>query len=486
MSGRISAANIKKTLYYVRRNGIRAAYYAARERMEAGYYEDYVYNGPSAKELKRQREAVWENSPLISILVPAFHTPEPFLRALVDSVVQQSYTHWELLIADASGDDNVKRVVQEYPDERICYIRLSSNEGISENTNQALEKARGSYIGLLDHDDLLTPDALYEIVCRIEEGRQKGRRISLIYSDEDKCDQSGTCFYDPHFKEDFNLDLLLSNNYICHFMVLESGLLRKLRFRKSCEGAQDYDVALRAAGELMDRSCMPPVEADESKSEDKNEISEKNGKIEPEASIRHIQKVLYHWRCHTGSTAENPRSKEYAYEAGAGALQDFIRQRGWKAQVCPLKHVGFYGIEYEGSVLEIRKDIGAVGGRLLADRKITGGIYRSDGSILYEGIHEKYSGYMHRAALCQDADAVDIRCIQVREECHQLFLRITGFPYEKYPGEEIFDYRTLPIGTDYESLSLMLGNALRQAGYRVLWDPRICVQADRKAGQWKK
>ncbi|MDL2301267.1 glycosyltransferase [Lachnospiraceae bacterium OttesenSCG-928-D06] len=455
---KFNLANVKKTLYYLKRNGIAATFYAAKERMESndGSNEEnpYTYCPPTSEEMEKQRNFTHQMSPLISILVPAYHTPKVFLEQLIDSLLEQTYREWELILADASSDDQVKKIADTYKDKRICYLDIKGNEGISVNSNKALKAAKGSYIGLLDHDDFLAPDALFWVVQEINQGYQKGYELSLIYTDEDKSNQYGSVFYSPHNKEKFNLDLILSNNYICHFMVINSALLKKLEFRKEYDGAQDYDLVLRVVGELL--------------------TQQEEGKL-PRGQlsdyIRHIPKVLYHWRCHDGSTAENPASKEYAYKAGASAVQDFVNQRKYNAKVYPLKHLGFYGQKYKDHIFHSRKDIAAIGGKLIKDHKITGGIYREDGTILYEGLNENYSGYMNRAVLCQNADAVDIRCIQVREECFRIFEQVVGISYEQYPGEEIFDYRLIPEGTDYVKLSIRLCKTLREAGYHILWNP---------------
>lgn len=445
--GKINGANMKKALYYLRRNGILAAYHAARERLGSKDYADYMYKPPEAKVLEKQRNKRWEQGPLFSIIVPVYRTPEKYLRAMIESVIYQTYANWQLILLDASNDQGrLEGIVRSFQDARIHYYLKEENSGISDNTNFALRYATGDYTGLLDHDDMLTTDALYEMASRIEEDKKAGRELLLLYSDEDKCNMDGDRFYEPHKKEDFNLDLLLSNNYICHFMVMETELLKKLKLRRDYEGAQDYDLVLRAVARILPR----------------------------EDAIGHIPRVLYHWRCHMGSTAENPQSKEYAYLAGREALQDFADQQGWKAKAVSLKHVGFYSLQYEPDILSNRPDVGAIGGRILNKGKITGGIYKADGSISYYGLHKNFSGYMHRAALLQDADAVDIRLIHVREECRQLFAQITGVEYME--GKNCFDCRMLPPGTDYGKMSLELGKAFRQAGYRMVWDPAWSIE----------
>ena len=323
MANIFNLTNLKKTYYYLKRNGVMQTIGAALERVQAPYFADYNYRLPSKQELDTQRQVKWENPVVFSIVVPAYETKEEFLKVLMDSLLEQTYSHWELLIADASTSDKVKRECEKYSDERIKYFSLKNNAGISENTNQGIEKASGDYIGLLDHDDYLTPDALYEMAKAIKTGKERNQEYGFLYSDEDKCDEHGKKFYDPHFKTDFNLDLFLTNNYICHFCVMKKELMQNLKFRKEFDGAQDYDIFLRAVGELW------------------------NTNIKVEETIYHVPKVLYHWRCHNDSTAANPQSKRYAYDAGRRALQDFVNARGWEADVEELAHVGFYKVIYK-------------------------------------------------------------------------------------------------------------------------------------------
>ncbi|MGN1146134.1 MAG: glycosyltransferase [Acetatifactor sp.] len=442
---KINLANLKKTIYYLRRNGLKNTWYAARERLEEQKMPPYFFMPLEAQEAERQCRASEAFAVTFSIVVPTYHTKEEYLRDMIDSVVNQTYPKWELLLADASQDESVETVVKTYQDARIKYIHLDENAGISENTNQALPYVTGDYTGLLDHDDVLTQDALYEMAGAIEAGKKRGIELKLLYSDEDKCNGDRTEYYETHRKENFNLDLLLCNNYICHFMVLKSTLIKELGFRREYDGAQDYDLALRAVGRLLDE----------------------------ENQIAHIPKVLYHWRCHVESTAQNPQSKQYAYEAGKRAVQDFADRHGIAAGAVHMKHLGFYRLEYQEPILRARADLGAVGGRLLKQGRIISGRLSEDGSVFYEGLPAYYSGYMHRAVLQQDAEAVDIRLIEVREECRGLFEQIAGVPYTTLPGQEVFDASTLPEGTDYRAASIALCRSIRAAGYRILWEPEL-------------
>ncbi|MBE5863275.1 MAG: glycosyltransferase [Lachnospiraceae bacterium] len=538
--GKLTIANLKKTIYYLKRNGLRNTWNAARERLSAT--EPYVPTIFSEEELgeMRQEAAEWMQKveasggelPFFHILVPAYRTNPVFLKELVESVQAQVYPKWELLLLDASEDLSVQnellkicsetKIVSEKQDansdngeetEAEClagsvrYVRLSSNAGISENTNAGLLYVSSGYVGLLDHDDVLTPDALYEMVKVIYETakdwvEESGdhERIAadgalafakaplVLYSDEDKWDGAEQ-YYEPNRKEDFNLDLLLSNNYICHFLVMKTELFQKLKLRKEYDGAQDYDLVLRAAAWIMGHDGVP------------------------ELGICHIPKVLYHWRCHGGSTAENPQSKLYAYDAGRRALQDFADRQGWQAKAQDLKHVGFYRLTYGAKeigaeatcpTLENRLDLGAVGGKILANNMLVGGRMTEDGGIFYEGLKAEFSGYLHRGVLTQDAEAVDLRCICVAKEFWPLFEEVVGVPYAtrcmviqdgkavrkdeaplKQPQEggaiqesltiNIFDARTLPTDADIKNLSLSFCKALREQGKRILWDPELIL-----------
>lgn len=440
--GKLSKANIKKTIYYLKRNGIVNTWYAAKERMEKSEYEQYQYMEPTEEELDRQRVTNSGYSGKISIVVPTYHTNPKYLCEMIDSVLGQTYPNWELVLADATEDESVKMIVAGYSDDRIRYVRLQENAGIAQNTNCALGYASGEYIGLLDHDDVLTADALYEMTIRIGQGAK------FLYSDEDKCNEDRIKYFDVHFKENFNLNLLLSNNYICHFIVMEAKLMKELGFRPEYDGAQDYDLVLRATEKLMNQQEL----------------------------IVHIPKVLYHWRCHLGSTAENPQSKQYAYEAGLRALQDFADRQGWNAKAEPLKHLGYYRLNYKTDVFENRKTLGAVGGSVVIKGKIKGGRITEDGTILHQNLPVAYSGYMHRAALTQDAWALDIRCIRIRKECIPIFEKITDVSYREDNKSSLFDAKQLPKDTDFCELSLRLGAALHDAGYQMMYDPHIMVK----------
>ncbi len=254
------------------------------------------------EELEAQRTAVFPKKIKISILVPLYNTPECFLDEMISSVTSQTYSDWELCLADGSDDahasvgEYVKKLAESEP--RILYRKLTENLGISGNTNACIDMASGDYIALFDHDDVLHPAALYEIMCAICE-----QDADFVYTDE-------LTFESPnqkkiasvHFKPDFAPDNLRANNYICHFSVFRRTLLdRAGRFRKECDGSQDHDMILR----LTDAA----------------------------ERVVHIPKILYLWRSHPQSVAMDIDSKGYAIAAGRRAVRDSILRGGGDAVV---------------------------------------------------------------------------------------------------------------------------------------------------------
>lgn len=442
------AQNIKKTINYSRKNGYSEAFFAAWERVTEKYCADYEYRAPDEAALEAQRRDKSVSGIKFSILVPAFETQAVYMEALIDSCIAQTYDNWELVIADGSATDIVKEVVDKYTDARIRYVRLAENNGIAENTNKAVEYADGGYCVLLDHDDMLTADALYEMAHAVYE-----KNPIIAYSDEDKCDTSGKHFYDPHFKLDFNLDLILTNNYICHLMAVRTDVLKKLQVRKEYDGSQDYDIILRVVSTLMLRE------------------RENKGARPAEEAIVHVPKVLYHWRCHENSTADNPQSKMYAYEAGKKALTDFASRMGWKVHVRHNKHLGFYRIEYGESVLAHRPDLAAVGGFVARHGKVASGSYK--------GQRVLYAGYMNRMDLHQNTQFLDIRNLAVNKAYHGIYEEVTGHPYEStlYTGKKELPQWMHELGKTQEGnkrlmeLSRTLSRRLTEDGARLLLDP---------------
>lgn len=446
--------NIGKTINYIKRNGIIKAVGTVYERLTARYDADYFYEAPGAEELERQRNEKFESMPLISIVVPAYETREEFLSALIDSVTAQSYENWELILADASESGRVKAcverkqaVLEKKQAGKIKYHALYANEGISANSNRGIRHAEGEYIGLLDHDDLLTPDALYEMVKAVNTLAEQDVHARLLYSDEDKCDEGGQRFYEPNIKSNFNFDFLLSNNYICHFLLMEARLMKELKLRSSFDGAQDYDLILRAVGRIR------------------------------EEEIAHVGKVLYHWRCHDLSTAANPASKLYAYEAGKGALQDFLEEKEISGRAADTEHVGFYRIVYEPDIFAAREDVGMVGGSVIdRDHKITSGILLKNGLCPFAGLYSFFSGPANVAAVGRDAYALDARTVLLRKEDVPLFEEIMKVPYVENLGKRDRQYCNKLDENIWRQRSMALCAVIRERGQRLVWDPEIRVR----------
>ena len=297
---------------YLERNGISATVRKVNTKLgkkEASTYEQWrEHYEVKPEELETQRQTELSLQPFFSIVVPLYRTNEQFLREMMESILAQTYTNWELCMADGSADGSLDRILQEYAkrDKRIRYVTLAKNEGISGNTNRALAMAEGDYIVLVDHDDLVPANALFEFASALNEDSS----VDVIYSDEDKVSMNGKKFFEPHFKSDFNVDLLCSMNYICHLFAVKRSLQQEIGvFDPAFDGAQDYDFIFRCC--------------------------------EQAKNIRHIPKILYHWRCHMESTAANPESKLYAFEAGKRAIEAHYRRAGIPARV---EHAQFYGM----------------------------------------------------------------------------------------------------------------------------------------------
>ena len=265
--------------------------YRAKNKKTLTYPQWYKKTKAGKEELERQRNEVFSSeAPKFSVLVPLYNTPLNFLDEMIESVMNQTYGKWELCLADGSDEkhiEEVKKEVEKYQqkDARILYKKLEKNEGISGNTNEALKMATGDFIVLFDHDDLLVENALYEFAKAIIEDET----VDCVYSDEDKI-KEGNILFDPHFKPDYNIDMLCSENYICHLFAVRKNLADKYGgFRSEYDGSQDHDFILRMT--------------------------------EKARTVRHIPKILYHWRVHDNSTAQNLENKMYCFEAGQKAVK---------------------------------------------------------------------------------------------------------------------------------------------------------------------
>lgn len=270
---------------------------------------------PKSKELDKQKKNVFKIAPKISIIVPTFNTPKQFLVDMIESVTNQTYTNWELCLADGGSiNEEVREIITGYAkhNESIKYTFLQKNLGIVGNTNKAAELATGDYIALLDHDDTLAPYALFEGVKVINENDN----VDFIYSDEDKMTEDGTLRFDPHFKPNWSPDTLRSYNYITHFTTMSMSLFNSVgRFIEGYDGSQDYDLILRAT--------------------------------EQANKIVHIPKVLYHWRASANSTSDNPTAKMYAFDSAKKALGSHMARIGVKGKVEDGLFLSSYKLTYK-------------------------------------------------------------------------------------------------------------------------------------------
>ena len=307
-----------RTVGYFGRNGLKNTIRKIKFELKYKNQENYdfwidVHEDFDIKTVMEEIKSFSYN-PKVSIVMPVYNVEEQWLRACIDSVRSQYYQNWELCIADdCSTDPHIKPLLEEFKmlDSRIKVIYREENGHISEASNSALAIATGEFVGLLDNDDTLADFALYEVVKLLNEHPE----ADLIYSDEDKLSEDNKRSQ-PFFKTDWAPDILLATNYICHFGVYRKTIMDEIGgFRKGYEGAQDYDLVLR--------------------------FTEKTDKI------FHIQKILYHWRMISNSTAVNPESKGYAFEAGLKSLEDALQRRGINGTVSHGAFPGVYNIEYE-------------------------------------------------------------------------------------------------------------------------------------------
>ncbi len=316
--------NIKKTGAYIKKVGIRSTAsrvksYITTHNRYMKWHEQGVLSESERKEHRELSDKL-NFKPRISIIVPVFRTKDVFLKQLIDSVIAQTYPNFELVLADGSANKDessrISRLIRHnYPEEeRIVYKLLSDNFGIAGNTNEAIKAATGEWLAFLDHDDYIDEDALFQMAKLLNE--KPG--LKLIYTDEDKCNFDGTRYFYPHFKPDFNLDLLRASNYICHFLFVRKDVAKKVgNIRSDFDGAQDYDFVLRCVEEIDD-----------------------------ERKIGHVAKPLYHWRVHEESTAGSLDSKGYARNAGKKALVEHLLRQDIKGEVLLSEEGEFFRVRY--------------------------------------------------------------------------------------------------------------------------------------------
>ncbi len=435
-------------------------------------YEEFL---PTEEKLAEQRKS-WRSfayCPKISIVVPTYRTPELFLRELLDSVAGQSYGNWELCIVDGScGDTSVCDIVTEYQvkDSRIVYKALSENGGISKNTNEGFQMAGGEYIALLDHDDVLAKNALYEMVAKMNACKELPL---LLYSDEDKITADGTAHFEPHFKTGFNEELLNHYNYICHFLMFHRSLLAVTHgLNPKFDGAQDYDFVLR---------CSENIKKEQ---------------------IAHVAKIVYHWRVHGLSTAGYSGHKDYAYEASQKAVQEHLNRvqtnLSTKSKVVPAKGREFVNIiedshtagqterfliccgdtvrpldpdwskKLAGDFIHQPGRVGMVGGKLIDQKGLSGKVvsvgysFRKNGDMIYNFAGQACwkKGYFRKIAVAQNVSAADLD-----------FCVIDKAAYDAVLGVD--ESLTHPFR------DLDFAFRLRKAGYQVILDARIVAVAKR-------
>lgn len=448
--GKFTKDNYKRLRRYMARNGVRAAVYKVIERLERddselAYSQDVFDLIADKEQAEYERSVDFTHRYKFSVIVPAYETGEKHITEMIKSVLTQTYDNVEICIADASVTDDVEKAVKAFGTGKIKYRRLAANGGISENTNEALKMADGEYVLFVDHDDILTGNALFEVMNVLEAGLVSDggiltNRVKMIYSDEDKCDENRTVYFDHHIKPDFDIDLLRTNNYICHLLVVRRELAMSVGgFRKEFDGAQDHDFILR---------CSEKLSADE---------------------IKHIDKVLYHWRSHESSTSTNPDSKLYAYEAGKRAVSEHLKRLNIQAEVTDTEHLGFYRVKYKVTAEDLTKvqimslselkamdknarleadfeyimvlndtvkpknyefieemlgilkrdEVGCVGGLVINRGKIESAGYSvdKDGVISPDfcGLNKNFSGYLHRAKLVHEVSGVCTDCMMVKK-----------------------------------------------------------------------
>ncbi len=313
---------LQKIVYYLKRYGIwktiqkivlRVFRLEKRKQKSAQeLYQNWMAKKePSEAELELQKNEPFAFQPKISIVVPMYNPEENLFLELLNSVLLQTYSNWELCLADGSEQKNDTIVALCSDNPKIKYQFLGENKGISENTNEALKMATGDFIAFVDHDDCVSPFALYEIVKAINEHPE----AELIYSDEDKIDELGNRFA-PYFKPDFSPETLECNNYITHLVVMKKELVQKIgKLDSRFDGAQDFDYVLRAT--------------------------------ENTKQILHIPKILYHWRTTQNSTANVAENKLYAFDAGLKAVEEHLKRTHKKATVeNPGEVPGIYQIKF--------------------------------------------------------------------------------------------------------------------------------------------
>ncbi len=455
---------IKKCLRVIKNNGFSALFAKSAARLR---YRSRAREYMKERERsKRQRIPVFERDVLLSIAVPLYNTPQKYLRQMLDSVVDQTYSNWELCLADASDEDGIYEIVREYQDKRIKYKRLDKNYGIAENTNIAVSMAEGEYVGLLDHDDILDRDLLTEYRRRIDKG------ADFIYCDEASFRSDP---YKPeiiHFKPAFSPFNLRGNNYICHFSMFRRSLFDEVGgLREGFEGSQDHDLILR----LTERA----------------------------RKVVHVPQVLYYWRIHRDSVAMDISAKprcissgvlavsesllrlkiegkvepigggaavyrcKYKVRGGAGCRR-ITRCRNHALEDCTCEYIAVLpkGVKLSRSdmlrliSLASLEGVGAAGGLGVYHGRVVSGAVRFDGEdcieMAMDGERLSSGGYMHRLCYVQNVNALNTAAVFSRA----VFEMLGGFDETLKEEERLID----------------LCLRMRAKGFNVLLDPMVRVK----------
>ena len=424
-----------KTKSYLKRYGALNLIRKVTEKASRGFdiSEEFACENLTDEELLKQRNYKFLHNPVISIVMPVYNPDDRYFKQTLNSIKNQTYENWQLCIGDA-GNNKKNKILEEIfgNDDRVKYLDIPVNYGISGNSNKALELATGEYIGLMDHDDILTSDALFMIVSKLNEG------YDIAYTDEDKTDENLNRYFSAYRKPDFNLNLFLSNNYMCHFTVISKKIIEEAgNFRSEYDGAQDYDLFLRC--------------------------------IEKTDRIGHVNKVLYHWRTVGGSTSGNPFNKEYAFDAGKRALQDYILRNNIKGvKVAQMEDPGYYrircgrkgklslsmvvdgAITNEGSdyylVLDENMKISSsdidkmlkrayfTGADIVVPKIIRNGIYEYNGRAYtgngytpsLKGKRAWYKGQSNLGILNMDVNIVPVKGILIRKKLYDKYMNYKG------------------------------------------------------------
>ncbi len=430
---------IKRSVRYVKNNGLKKGLIRLFEKMteakskkdrykkeQESYLEWIKNNEPDESELSSQRNYKFEYSPKISVIVPMYNTKERYFRELVESLEAQTYSNFELCLAD--GSDEKASFIDEVisSDSRIKYKLLEENKLIAGNTNEGIKMATGEYIALLDHDDILPPFSLYEVVKAINENRD----ADFLYSDEDKLMEYKDKRMGPHFKSDFAIDTFRSYNYICHFSIFKKELMDKLSgFSLEYNGSQDYDIFLRMS--------------------------------ETARKIVHIPKILYHWRINEASVASSASAKPYAYVAAKKAILDSLKRRNIDAEVIDSRILGLYRVKYKVkgnpkvSIIIPNKD--HISDLKKCIKSILKSTYTNYEIIIVENNSEKASTFKYYEKL-KNIDKVKV--IEYKEKGFN-YSKINNFGVKNAKGEYLlFLNNDIKIITK-DFLETMLGDACR-------------------------